>query len=134
MVISNNTIAASGNDPYEDYENAAIFVSGLNLGSATTGSGDTIPAGNYFISGITISDNTINTDGHGIRLQDARNSTITGNTITYSQVSKPKIPSMAYSYANPLPMESLTIIQSISPFPAYIYLKNPLQNPFQGIQ
>ena len=90
MVISNNTIAASGNDPYEDYENAAIFVSGLNLGSATTGSGDTIPAGNYFISGITISDNTINTDGHGIRLQDARNSTITGNTITYSQVSKPK--------------------------------------------
>ncbi len=43
MVISNNTIAASGNDPYEDYENAAIFVSGLNLGSATTGSGDTIP-------------------------------------------------------------------------------------------
>ena len=31
MVISNNTIAASGNDPYEDYENAAIFVSGLNL-------------------------------------------------------------------------------------------------------
>lgn len=90
MIISNNVITASGDDPYEDYENAAIFVSGLKLSSATTGSGDTIPAGNYFISGITISDNTINTDGHGIRLQDAKNSTITGNTITYSQASKPK--------------------------------------------
>lgn len=81
--ITNNDIHVAGTDPYEQYENAAIFVSGLNLAKAVQGSGDKIPAGNHFISDVTVSGNTIDTDGHGIRLQDVKSSTIQDNDITY---------------------------------------------------
>lgn len=81
--ILNNKINVSGTDPYEEYENAAIFVSGYNISKAVQGSGDKIPAGNYYISNVTIKGNTVTTKGHGIRLQDVKTSTISNNTITY---------------------------------------------------
>lgn len=85
--ILQNNIALTGKDPYEKYENTAIFVSGLNLSSAVQGSGDKIPAGDYFMSGVTVSENTINTDGHGIRLQNVKTSSIANNNINYTAAS-----------------------------------------------
>lgn len=81
--ILNNKINVSGTDPYEEYENAAIFVSGYNISKAVQGSGDKIPAGDYYISNVTVKGNTVTTKGHGVRLEDVKTSTISDNTITY---------------------------------------------------
>ncbi len=82
--ITNNTISCSGTDKYASYEPLAILLEGMNLASATEESsqGDSVPAGNYFISGAVIKGNTITTHGHGIRFVDARNSKIASNKIT----------------------------------------------------
>ena len=91
IVISGNTITISGEDSYKEYTQAGIFVSGLELTSAssTTARG-TIPKGNYYITGVTISNNTIKTTGHGIRLLDTYDASVTGNTITYNGSSSGK--------------------------------------------
>lgn len=85
IVIKNNTITCGGVDPYADYEDTAILVGGVNFPKAHKGEdGDKLPAGNYYISGVTISNNTIKTIGHGIRLEDTRKATISENNITYN--------------------------------------------------
>lgn len=85
IVISNNTITLNDfKDPYVNYSRGAIIVSGSNVTSAVKyadGSGG-IATGNYYVSGVTISSNTITTTGHGIRMIDCRNSFVTGNVIT----------------------------------------------------
>lgn len=45
------------------------------------GDGTTIPAGNYYISGVKVTNNTITASGNGIHLLDARNCTVTNNVI-----------------------------------------------------
>ena len=82
--ISKNTISCSGTDPYASYEPLAILLEGMNLTSASkkTSQSDSVPAGDYFISGAKVADNTITTHGHGIRFVDTKNSSITSNKIT----------------------------------------------------
>ena len=88
ILISDNSITTSGTDPYKDYEESAITVGGISLSKATTGNslsdgtGDSVPAGDYSVSGVTISGNTISTMGHGIRLEWTKNAAIDNNTIT----------------------------------------------------
>ena len=59
--ISKNTISCSGTDPYASYEPLAILLEGMNLTSASkkTSQSDSVPAGDYFISGAKVTDNTI---------------------------------------------------------------------------
>ncbi len=85
IVIRGNTISLAGTDIYAEAENEGIFVGGFDFKKALkkNASTDAIPKGNYYASGITIVDNTITTIGHGIRLSDARNATITGNNIAF---------------------------------------------------
>lgn len=86
VTIRNNTITASGYDWYTGNAPRGIFLCGWTF-SRKLSSGsvewDPIPAGNYFVSGVTVKGNTIKTTGHGIMLDDARNSTISGNKITF---------------------------------------------------
>ncbi|MCD8203252.1 MAG: right-handed parallel beta-helix repeat-containing protein [Prevotella sp.] len=85
IVIKNNSITVSGKDSYATYEKGAIRVEGLTLSSAKKTYGDKIPAGKYYLTGITISGNTIKTDAHGIRLVFAKKATINSNkNITYT--------------------------------------------------
>ncbi|MCD7723135.1 MAG: right-handed parallel beta-helix repeat-containing protein [Clostridiales bacterium] len=84
IVISGNNITLSGTDPYATYENVGIFAGGLTLATSQAGSGDKMPAGDYYLSGVTIKNNTVNSTGHGIRLSDVTDSKISGNTLTYS--------------------------------------------------
>lgn len=86
ITITGNTITTSGNDPYAGYENVGILVGGLKLDkdSKDTTDGDLIPKGDYYVSGVTIKGNTISTIGHGIRLQDTKNSTVSDNKITHT--------------------------------------------------
>ena len=87
VVIRNNTITASGYDCYTGNAPRGIFLCGWTF-SRKLSSGsvewDPIPAGNYYVSGVTVKGNTIKTTGHGIMLDDARNSTIASNKITFT--------------------------------------------------
>lgn len=87
IVIIGNTISLEGADPYESsYENVGIFLGGYNYTlPQTPESGDTIPAGDYYISGATVSGNVISTTSVGIVLQNTKNTLIgSGNQISFS--------------------------------------------------
>lgn len=88
IVIKNNNITVSGQDPYVDYTTAAICVSGFLAPKAIKGTGDTIPKGDYYVSGATVSGNTIKTSENGIELSDTKNSSVTKNKIRYTRSSK----------------------------------------------
>lgn len=85
IVIDGNTITCGGTDPYADYEDTGILIGGISFSKAYKGQdGDKIPAGDYYASGVTVTNNTIDTIGHGIRLQDTKNSTVSNNKINYT--------------------------------------------------
>lgn len=85
ILIDGNKITCGGTDPYADYEDTGILVGGISFSKAYKGEdGDKIPAGDYYASGVTVTNNTIDTIGHGIRLQDTKNSTVSNNTINYT--------------------------------------------------
>jgi parallel beta-helix repeat protein len=50
--------------------------------------GKTVTAQDYYISGVTISDNKIATAGYGVRLSDSKKCSITGNIITGKDFSE----------------------------------------------
>ncbi|MBR1752146.1 MAG: right-handed parallel beta-helix repeat-containing protein [Ruminococcus sp.] len=50
--------------------------------------GKKIAKKNYYISGVTVDNNTITTQGYGIYVDDARKTAITNNTITQTKVNK----------------------------------------------
>ena len=92
ILISNNTITDCGTvkDVYAGYDPLAISVVGNNLKSKTksfTDGAGGYPAGNYYITGVTISNNVINSAGHGIYLNDVRNIRVDSNTISCSKSS-----------------------------------------------
>lgn len=87
IVVSNNTISCSGKDAYSTLSEdvtTCILIGGVNYkDNYKTKTGKTIPAGDYYLSGITITDNKLSTTKNGIQLQDARNAAIMGNTINF---------------------------------------------------
>lgn len=86
IVIKNNTITVCGSDRYQPGPSEGIFICGYSFSRALskTSENDAVPKGNYYASGVTVYGNTIDTKGHGIRLDDARNSSIKNNKITYT--------------------------------------------------
>lgn len=93
LVIADNTIVLnSSKDAYADTIRAGIRVGGLNLKESKKfedNSGN-LPLGNYYLTGASITGNKITTTGYGIRIEDGRNSTISGNTIDYKDVKSDK--------------------------------------------
>lgn len=85
IVIKNNTIVTGGADCYTGGANEGVFLCGYSFSHKLTKTveRDAIPKGNYYASGIKVTNNTIKTRGHGIRLDDARNCTVKGNKITF---------------------------------------------------
>lgn len=79
-VISGNTITTKYNKNCDEIQGIKVY--GGKLTKATTGpDGKKIPAGDYYISGVTVSGNTITTAGHGIHFSDAKNCSVTDNVI-----------------------------------------------------
>ncbi len=79
-VISGNNIVTTYSKNCDEIQGIKVY--GSKLAKATTGpDGKKIPAGDYYISGVTVSGNTITTAGNGIHLSDAKNCSITDNTI-----------------------------------------------------
>lgn len=84
ILISNNVICLNDHtDPYVSYARGAIIISGSYVFEPflyRDGSGS-VPSGNYYISGISITSNAIQTTGHGIRLIDCQNTFVDQNYI-----------------------------------------------------
>lgn len=87
IVISDNVIKNCGTvkDIYADYEPQAIVVKGQTLTKALAQNKDGsagYPKGNYYVNGVTVKNNTINTAGNGVYLENVRNATVNSNKIT----------------------------------------------------
>ncbi len=99
--ISGNTITGCGTvkDVYADYKPLAISVMGKNLTAVAKANADgssNYPKGDYYIDGVTIKNNTIETAGHGVYLEDVRNAVVSSNSITCKKSD------LAAAYSNPL--------------------------------
>lgn len=85
--INNNRITCSGDDKYNpSMNNTGIFVGGYVFPSGQTPvDGDPVPAGDYYISGVSITGNSISTTKDGIVLRNVKNARVEGgNQITFS--------------------------------------------------
>ncbi len=78
--ITGNSISCRGKDQYMPYEKTGILVRGfIHNGSYTPQDGDYVPTGDYYLSGVTITGNTITTECDGIMAYNVRNAVISQN-------------------------------------------------------
>lgn len=93
-VISNNILKNIGGveDVLASYAVSAVSLIGFDLTSKAVANEDTdadteaeavskIPAGNYYVSGVTVRDNYIDVKGSGIRLDNVRNTDVISNVL-----------------------------------------------------
>ena len=86
-VISGNSISTVFSSTCS--ENAGIKIYGLNISSNIPGKDNVpIPAGDYYISGVSVTNNSIDSSGYGIRLLDAKSCTISNNKV-YARKTSP---------------------------------------------
>lgn len=79
-VIENNTVRTVYN-PLCD-KNVGIELYGRNFTSnEKSADGGTIPAGDYYVSGVTVQNNKVTSSGYGIVLSDAKQNRVIGNTV-----------------------------------------------------
>lgn len=81
-VIENNTIQTSYHPACEKILGIKLFGRKLTKAEKNKEDGGKIPAGNYYVSGVKVINNTIQTAGYGIMLENAKKSTVKGNKIT----------------------------------------------------
>lgn len=85
IVVRNNYIDCRGKDPHKGFENEAIVIKGTYQPKAKKSTGaDKLPAGDYFVSGVVVENNTIKTVGHGIRFRDTKDSIVRNNRVTFT--------------------------------------------------
>lgn len=101
ILISDNNITNCGSvkDVYADYKPLAISVIGKNLTSVAKANADgsgNYPKGDYYIDGVTIKNNKIETAGHGVYLEDVRNAVVSNNSFTCKKND------LAAAYSNPI--------------------------------
>ena len=90
ILIADNRINDCGatKDVYADYEPGAISLIGAKLAKAgktySDGAGG-YPAGDYYITGVTVRDNIIRTGGCAVYLEQVRNVHVTGNDMACSK-------------------------------------------------
>lgn len=85
IVIRDNFITLNAkDDPYAKFAKTGISIIGFNINkfTAATSSGGGLPIGNYYMSGVDISNNQITTAGYGMYLSNARKCKVTSNSIT----------------------------------------------------
>lgn len=84
--ISNNTIKTKYYKNCDEVQGIKVY--GVNLAKKSKGGdGKYIPAGDYYISGVTIENNKITTAGHGIHLVNSKECLVNKNTITGANVN-----------------------------------------------
>lgn len=137
IVIENNNITIGGTDPYSTYERSGVLVQGVNKTKTyKSSSGDKIPKGDYYISGVTVNNNVVKGSAHGVKLLNVRNGVVTNNTFTFSGSMNKNY------YGVQLKNKSTKIAISMNNMTKYyngIYLKNAtagdiLQNTIQDVK
>lgn len=82
--ITGNKIYCKGKEKYADYLPVGIYVGGLKLNKSTQeGRGSVVPKGDYYISGVKIKNNEIQSVGYGIRLEDAKKVVVSSNKLKF---------------------------------------------------
>ena len=90
ILIADNQITDCGNikDIYADYEPSAVSLIGTTLAKAgnsfSNGAGG-YPAGEYYITGVTVRNNKISTGGNAVYLEQVRNVNVIENEMTCSK-------------------------------------------------
>lgn len=85
IVITNNNIMISGEDPYATYERCGVYLSGFDAKSVyKSSSGDKMPKGNYYVSGALVQNNTVKGNSHGVKLVDVWNTKVLNNTLDFT--------------------------------------------------
>lgn len=83
IVITDNKINCSGKDVRDDIEVACVALIGYNIAKPEKQtSSDTVPKGDYYISGVTVANNILTTTNYGIQLHDTKNTMLENNVIT----------------------------------------------------
>lgn len=78
--ISSNKIITKYTATCDEVQGIKVY--GVNLKKSSKGAdGKSVPVANYYISGVTVTDNTITTAGHGIHMVDARECPVSNNKI-----------------------------------------------------
>lgn len=85
-VITGNTITTKYDVTCDEVQGIKVYGGKLTK-KAKSGDNKYIPVGDYYITGVTVSGNTITTAGHGIHLSATKNCSVSKNTITGSGVS-----------------------------------------------
>ena len=91
IVISDNVISLNNEDDYSGYFHCGIQINGTDYTAVKTmgdKSGD-IPLGKYYVNGVTVKHNTVDSTGFGIRCVYATDVTVEGNKVDLSK-AKPK--------------------------------------------
>ncbi len=92
VIKGNKIISGTVNDTYSSaYTKNAISVTGNNL------KGKGVPDGNYYINGVTIENNDIETTRYGISVRNTRNVHVDGNTVKYNAVLDSESSKTAYN-------------------------------------
>lgn len=89
ITITDNRINCSGKDRYDSsLDNTGIFIGGYIFPSGQSpADGDSVPAGDYYISDVSIAGNTISTAKDGIILRNVKNARVDdGNQITFTAI------------------------------------------------
>ncbi|MBQ8527240.1 MAG: right-handed parallel beta-helix repeat-containing protein [Lachnospiraceae bacterium] len=87
-VLHDAKTVITGNNIQTKYYSTCDEIQGIKIygyilsGSKKGGDGKKIEAGDYYISGVTVENNTIVTAGHGVHLTNAKDCTVNNNTIT----------------------------------------------------
>ena len=85
-VITGNTVKTKYSATCDEIQGIKVY--GVNLTKASKGAdGKNVPAGDYYISGVTVANNTITTAGFGIHAVNLRDSSVTDNKITGADFS-----------------------------------------------
>ena len=91
IVISDNTISLNNKDDYSGYLHCGIQINGTDYTQVKTmgdKSGD-IPTGKYYVKGVTVTHNIIDSTGYGIRCVYASDVTVSDNRVDLGG-AKPK--------------------------------------------
>lgn len=85
-IINGNRISTTYSSYCGEIQGIKIYGKELTIGEES-GEKSIVPPGDYYVEGVSVTNNTIQTAGYGIHLVDARNCIVSGNTITQGNVS-----------------------------------------------
>lgn len=86
-VISGNVIKTTYHAKCDENQGIKLYGRKITSSENNPVDGSTIPKGNYYVSGVKVTNNKITTSGYGITLNDAKNCILSGNYMKSAKYS-----------------------------------------------